>query len=194
MHYYYDDEVNRIRYIIMDSGTSNDALSEGGTPSRLQYQYDWLADVLNNTPIGYHIMVIAHQFWGTDKTDPDNRTIARTTQGDNVSKILNAYQNMETISGSDSVVSFDYDFTKSNGCPIIAMVSGHVHFDYTGKVNGIQQIVTVCDAVDHTGHYNVDMEAGTITEHAFDVIKVDKFTRTVKCFRVGAGEDRTFNY
>lgn len=194
LHYYYDDEINRIRYIVMDSGTSKDALSEGGTPTRLQYQYDWLADVLINTPIGYHIMVIAHQFWSTDKTDPDNRTIASTTQGDNVSKILNAYQNMETISGSDSVVSFNYDFTESNGCPIIAMVSGHVHFDYTGKVNGIQQIVTVCDAVDHAQHYNVDMEAGTITEHAFDVIKVDKFTRTVRCFRIGAGEDRIFTY
>ena len=74
------------------------------------------------------------------------------------------------------------------------MVSGHVHFDYTGAINGIQQIVTTCDAIDHTSHWGVEMTAGTVTEHAFDIIKVDKFTRTVRCFRVGAGKDRTFTY
>ena len=194
LHYYYDDVKNRIRYIIMDSGTSRDALSAGGTPTRLKFQYNWLAKVLEETPIGYHVMVFAHQFWA-DTTDAEgNKTILSTAQGDNVSKILNAYQNRQTISGTDEGVTYEYDFTQSNGCPIIAMVSGHVHFDYTGAINGIQQIVTTCDAIDHTSHWGVEMTAGTVTEHAFDVIKVDKFTRTVRCFRIGAGEDRTFTY
>ena len=194
LHYYYDDEKNRIRYIIMDSGTSKDALSAGGTPTRLKFQYNWLAKVLEETPIGYHVMVFAHQFWA-DTTDAEgNKTILSTAQGDNVSKILNAYQNRQTISGTDGELAYNYDFTQSNGCPIIAMVSGHVHFDYTGVVNGIPQIVTTCDAIDHTGHWGVEMTAGTVTEHAFDIIKVDKFTRTVRCFRIGAGKDRIFTY
>ena len=194
LHYYYDDEKNRIRYIIMDSGTSRDALSAGGTPTRLKYQYNWLAKVLEETPIGYHVMVFAHQFWA-DKVDAEgNKTILSTAQGDNVSKILNAYQNRQTISGTDGEITYNYDFTQSNGCPIIAMVSGHVHFDYTGAINGIPQIVTTCDAIDHTSHWGVEMTVGTVTEHAFDIIKVDKFTRTVRCFRVGAGEDRIFTY
>ena len=192
-HYYYDDKENRLRFIVMDSGTKNDALSNGGTPERLQYQYDWLAETLTDTPVGYHILVIAHQFWSSNKSGTV-ATIESTVQGDNISKILNAYQNGTTITGSDTVVSFNYDFSNANRCPIIGMLSGHIHFDNLSVVNGITQIVTTTDAIDKTSHFNISMTQGTTTEHSFDILKIDKFTRTVKLFRIGAGSDREFNY
>ena len=34
------------------------------------------------------------------------------------------------------------------------------------------------------------MALGTATEQAFDVIHIDTYNQTVKCTRVGAGEDR----
>ena len=197
LHYYFDDLHNKIRYIVLDSGTRLDLLPNGGSPSRLRYQYDWLADVLKATPIGYHILVIAHEFWEWDISDESNPTIAETNQGINVSRLLSAYENGTTVhigATTEAGNTYNYDFSEGNKCPIIAMLSGHVHLDYLGEKNGIVNITTICDAVDHTVHAGTEMTAGTISEHAFDVLKIDKSARKVRIFRIGAGNDREFSY
>ena len=36
--------------------------------------------------------------------------------------------------------------------------------------------------------------AGTITECAFDAVNINYATKTIKCIRIGRGENRTISY
>lgn len=191
LHYYFDDAEEKIRYIVLDTGTRYDQLSQGGNVVRLRYQYNWLCDVLNNTPSGYVIMLFGHKFTSID----NEKNVTLTAQAENVTVILSAYMSAGTVNISDNDVTCAYNFANGQRCSVIGMVSGDIHMDYLGKINGINQIVTTCDAADHTTwHDAYDRTIGTRGEHAFDVIKIDKNKRVVRLFRIGAGEDRKIAY
>lgn len=190
LHYYFDDAEEKIRYIVLDTGTQYDQLNQGGNVVRLRYQYNWLCKVLDETPSGYIIMLFGHKF-----TSINNKNVTLTPQAKNVTVILNAYMNAGTFNIVDDDVTCTYDFANGKRCTIVGMVSGDIHMDYIGKINGINQIVTTCDAADHTTWGDAyDRTIGTKGEHAFDIIKIDKSKRVVRLFRIGAGNDRKIVY
>lgn len=66
LHYYVDDEKQKIRYIVLTSGESThtvlvDVFGTGmGTSYQSLLELGWLADTLNSVPSGYDVVVMLH--------------------------------------------------------------------------------------------------------------------------------------
>jgi hypothetical protein len=89
----------------------------------------------------------------------------------------------------------------SGGGNVIALLSGHIHYDTITKVNDVNYIQILNDGLYEKNfftRFNVEMPEtrvlGTTKECAFDVAIVNQTTRHVDLFRVGAGKDRSFDY
>lgn len=118
--------------------------------------------------------------------------------------IINAYCNRTTFSGSytggidgwsNSVV--DVDFIDAKG-EIIAMFAGHVHGDSVDTQTMACPVITILSsgaAPNEPYAENVPQRiTGTDTETSFDVVTINKRTRTIYLTRIGAGEDRVIRY
>ena len=88
-----------------------------------------------------------------------------------------------------------FDNAKNNGKDIIAIFSGHAHYDAIWHTEGgIPIIVTTCDKNGAWISNGTDMEpwlteqriTGTINEQAFDVVLIDKKQRKIIAVRIGA--------
>ena len=64
MHYYTDDDVNKIRYIILDTGgmgvTQNAEFSQLGYCDIIFTELGWFAETLGTVPSGYDVIVAGH--------------------------------------------------------------------------------------------------------------------------------------
>ena len=198
LHYYYDDTKNGIRYIILDTGTTHDLNLDGGTPGRVRFQYEWLKNVLLNTPNGYHVITFGHEWFKSNGEIPE-----LSEYSIEVAKILKASENKTTVSGTIARVDADgnktytpynFDFSSANDIKIIGLFCGHNHRDYMVKSNDVNIVMITCDAYKNTNNYSSPMSINTITEQAIDVISIDKNNKKCYLTRIGAGEDREFNY
>ena len=84
-----------------------------------------------------------------------------------------------------------------------AIFGGHVHIDCDFKTpGGIPIIITDTDSSqtfmtyidEDSGDAVKNYSAGTITECAFDAVNINYATKTIKCIRIGRGENRTISY
>lgn len=193
LHYFFDDTEKKIRVIVLDTGTTHDLIGNGGTPGRMRFQYDWLANVLMNTEKDYNVFVFCHQIYGS--YDSTNARPTITGYGEWLSLILNGARTKAQVSFTDySGKQYNYDFANCKNINIIGMFCGHSHMDYYEKVNNINSILTTCDAYNATHTHGPNMTQGTITEQAIDVISLDEGNRKCYIERIGAGESREFNY
>ena len=75
------------------------------------------------------------------------------------------------------------------------MIGGHSHADIAFEADsennpaGIPIIVTDTDS-----WRNHDKTGASINSQCFDVVTVDYENKTVKCVRIGRGNDRSFSY
>lgn len=78
---------------------------------------------------------------------------------------------------------------------IIAVFTGHMHRDNVVTGDLPCPIVTITCAI-NTPYDGTTAErvAGTDKETAFDVVSINKATKTIKCIRIGAGSDREVVY
>ncbi|MBR2152587.1 MAG: hypothetical protein IJ944_04805, partial [Clostridia bacterium] len=115
--------------------------------------------------------------------------------------IINAYNNKSTFSGSytkgvngwsNSTVSVDFSGAKGE---IIAMFTGHVHQDLIDTKTLKCPLITIISA---GAEVNVgeapERKFLTDTETSFDVVTINRKTRTIHLTRVGGGKDRKVNY
>ncbi len=138
----------------------------------LSYRYNeaeqraWLKERLTELETGWTVLVIPHYLF-------DSTTDVIHTHGQYLINDINA-------------VYADMNAT------LIGVLAGHTHVDYstTEAVNGYHLITTTCDAC--TGA--PAKTAGTVTEQAFDVIHIDTANRKLYATRIGAGEDRQWDY
>jgi len=88
-----------------------------------------------------------------------------------------------------------FDNARNNGKDIIAIFSGHAHYDAVWHTEGgIPIIVTTCDKNSPWIKNGTDMEpwlteqriSGTINEQAFDVVIIDRKTKKITSVRIGA--------
>lgn len=77
---------------------------------------------------------------------------------------------------------------------IAAVIVGHVHSDQDTTLDGINIISTTCDCIATNKYGGPTMTAGTDTEEAFDIVQIDTENQKLYFTRVGAGQDRTFDY
>jgi hypothetical protein len=144
-------------------------------------------------PDGYNAILFAHV--------PPNVTY--TVDKAQFIGIVNAYNNKTTYNGIYNGVAgwtsnnIAVDFTKATG-EIIAMFAGHVHGDSIDITTMSCPILTIlsagASANDPYKESAPTRKFGTDTETSFDIVTINKNTRTIHCTRVGAGSDRETFY
>ena len=202
-YYYIDNMTQKVRFIILNSHFAGEyAENENGWAVNDRFaiscygqeQLDWLANVALDMPEGYGAMIAAHV--------PPN--IEYTVDKAQLIGIVNAYCNKTAFSGSYtegvdgwSNSTVEVDFTEAKG-EIIAMFSGHVHGDSIDVETMVCPIITILSAGATANEPYVEnaplRNFGTDTETSFDVVTINRRTRTIYLIRVGAGDDRTIQY
>ena len=222
MHYHYDDDEQKIRYIVLDSGdcglTTKYTLGNALWTAIMPTQFDWLYDTLVSTPDGYDIAVVAHML--SNYTDGSNgnleiyRILSAFRGGYKISLNANANNdNMRILVGD---ANKEYDFSNVNFEGNVFTMSGHWHLDrsfvwYTdgkGKYKTNQEYRYTDpledDAIFYIGLNNDCLEPnaddgdpvmtkGTDTENSFTIVTLTDDGEIILT-RIGAGEDRKFSY
>lgn len=186
MYYYRDNTAQKIRYVFVNTEESiNNNVAWGVQAKISQEQADWLVNTALNVPTGYQIFVVGHV-----PIHPDLSSYSSNL--DILRKIFEAINNKTSLSfdtGYGTVVN--HDFTNTN-TKVIAYLAGHCHKDSSKSDNGLLHITTGCDA-----HYSDDVWTRvpqTTSEQLFDVFFIDTENSKINTVRIGAGNDRSFDY
>ena len=143
LHYYVDDNVNKMRYINLVTGTTNSGIIKKifglSNSSELLLQFDWLYDALMSVPSDYDVVLCGHAMitWGATASPESDQVksyclkicemlSALKTKGSctvNNDK-TNAYLTSYYTSGNH-----DYDFSNANDIGTIVVLGGDTHWD-----------------------------------------------------------------
>lgn len=212
MHYYWDDEVNKIRYFVLNTGNTYQPLSASlngaSGNAEIYLQIPYLYNAIMSLTDGWSLMVLGHQFFNDNSNDPI--PAARS-----VARMLNAAQLKTTCTlggNAYQYISNTWDLTACKNIKIIGMWCGHDHSDgscvFTGTdtsstfvagatdasaLGSMLLVKTTTDAI-NTTHTGTTMTEGTTTEQAFDVIGIDTQNKTINTVRIGAGSNRLFKF
>ena len=186
MYYYRDNKANKIRYVFVNTEEEINVGSSWGVQAKVsQSQADWLIDTALNVPDGYQIFVVGHV-----PIHPSQPSYSSSL--DVLRKIFEAVNNKANLSfdtGYGTVVNHDFSNTNTK---VIAYLAGHCHKDTNVTDNGLLHITTGCDA--HYGDDKWSRTPQTTSEQLFDIFFIDKENSKISTVRIGAGEDRSFNY
>lgn len=172
--YYIDNAITQVRTVYL-------ACTYGGNLT--EDQILWMADVLENTPSGYALVVVSH--------------ISLTAEGEYIGRFQNVADMLDALKSKSTYTytresdpswtrSFDYSGTNVTVCGVI---SGHIHLDigvYTD--GGVPIICTVCDRGPRSTSsvaYMAAREYGTIKEQAIDVVQIDIDNGKIYTTRIG---------
>lgn len=166
-YFYFDDNLKKTRYIGLSAYGyfRNDACESGYTSEQLL----WLNNIALQVDMDWTIIVFTHTLFCADAV---------------TDKLY------ETPSGALEIIDV-IDNYKGPG-RIACVLMGHSHRDriHLGKT-GIPYIISSSDR--HASHYyngisdiNVERVVGTLSEHHFEVVVVDKEKREVKLLSIGA--------
>lgn len=172
-YYYYDNKAQKIRYIFTDSIYSSEDSGSSVTSTK---QLNWVKDKINELDSSWVTFIIHHGLWTAGKT----ATLDLNADGIAVIGAIDAAYQTST-------------------CEIGGIIVGHVHRDIAGtSTNGYPYIGTTCDANGAQASYDIVTPTRTVnttTESAFDVVIINRNTRSIKFFRVGTcGTDRSFSW
>lgn len=163
MHYYYVENVQqKIRYIVLNP------FRREGNNQTLTIGYDndqivWFSNVALNVPDDWDVIVFTHYL----------RTTSLITTGSEIESAIDTF-NADT----------------SRDGKILAVFQGHTHWDGVYHTSGgVPVITTTCDKYDISNEPELAQEVrtlGTINEHVFDVVVLDRDTKKFTCVRIGA--------
>ncbi|MBM6602815.1 BppU family phage baseplate upper protein [Pediococcus acidilactici] len=206
-YFYKDFPEKKIRLIGLDSYDLPEGANEDGTlkfnrfliSGFQQAQLNWLANTALQVTEGTTVVIVMHHpVDGTLASDP------RVVNHDVLFQILSDFAGGKTnsVSGKNSNVPVNVNYTFSGAGTIAAVLSGHYHIDGNNTMNGINFIQSRCSLT--VGDNMINKKRwdyfGTKLEDAFDVVSIDTTAKTVDLKRVGAGSEdarfatRHFNY
>ncbi|MBO7734127.1 MAG: hypothetical protein J6S67_16305, partial [Methanobrevibacter sp.] len=170
-YYYVDNDVQKIRYIILDWGSNvHNPWDDGGL------QAAFLKAKLTELSSEWSVIIFSHGALAKDSVNDEPYVDARSQY---------------MFDAIDDV----YD---SLNCTLIAVIAGHQHRDMSKIMpKGYNVIVTTCDSSGANAAYDWNdpiRENGTTNECAFDVVQVDKTNRKIYYTRIGSGTNREFSY
>jgi UDP-2,3-diacylglucosamine pyrophosphatase LpxH len=167
-HYYFVDNVQqKIRYIILNTFSRD----EGSTTLNVGYDADqitWFSTTALELPSDeWDVLVFTHYL--------------RTTS------VVSGGADIES-----AIASFNADQTHAG--KILAVIQGHTHWDAVyHTVSGVPVITTTCDKWDLSNESNTIpeegiayRESGSIKEQAFDVMILNRASKTITAVRIGA--------
>lgn len=188
-YYYFDNPSQKIRYYILDGhwpdATNGEIIDNRGVNTNYVEQLNWLESTALELEAGWSIVVMQHIVYGLATYSGHTVISAEITDIGNM-----------LISKLDAMAD------NANAPTIIGVICGHAHYDWhTYSVKGYPIVVSDCDtnsgadesigaAAGIGGYYQI----GTIQEHAFDIVNIDKTRRKLYFTRIGRGSDREFNY
>ena len=185
---YYDDADSKVRYVNL---CGYDINYDGWNGNRIsQKQLDWLAEVLEDVAQktdSNEWVVVPFIHHGSN-----SQSYGLTTNYEYVTGMLNAAKNGTSYiveNGGVTGEPINLNVTFSNEVIVPCILCGHRHTDDMQVIDNVNCIVTTSDAYGNHGGVR-----GTVTEQAFDIVVINKLSRTIVMKRIGSGNDRTFNY
>ena len=179
--YYIDCPSEKTRYLYLSYLTTNqtDMLSQG----------QFIVDSIKDVKEGWHIVAIAHRWF--QYTSSSNPTVGSTpTYETEILNIFDAYNSRATTSASNYF--YAQDFTNCVG-KVEFCIGGHIHVDYDfTSTNGIPVIITASDTNQEraSGEDEDCGEVGTITEQAVYAIVADYEGGKINVIGIGRGGSR----
>jgi phage minor structural protein len=199
---YKDFPAQKIRVICLNSYDNPYITNPDGTnkyPSMWksafrQNQLNWLANTALKLPdSSWGVLIFTHApLKGTFNSDDQ-------VNSDILYGILSAFMSGSTYSGTSSItdytVNVSCDFRSQGPGELIAVISGHVHYDSSMTKNGILFIQTLDSLArnDFPGKMP-DRPLVSLEEDAWDVFTIDRANRKIYATRFGAGSSREFSY
>lgn len=207
-YYYFDNTIEKIRYIVVDTSDSVNAHYEGLSNVVIwvsDAQAKWFAEqAMLTTPAGYNIVVFAHCPLAKVACYGTYWNKASVIRLKNIMFAANAKSEItvnKTDSGASGTVG-TYDFS-SFTAKVLAVISGHVHCDEQTYERGILFYTSAADYATQDqlkagveNAFNAPIQnkvRNTVTEDLLNVITLDTHANILDVFRVGAGYDRKFN-
>lgn len=164
--FWYDNGSCKTRYICIDTG-------EDDIDYRHFTNFSKLYDVIMDTPSGWSVIIVAH-------------IVTYGVFTDEVEPFLDAY--------NSKGVYDTFNFANAKGF-VQMCIGGHTHVDSNHfTTGGIPVIVTSCDGRNTNASETHPYVADSANNQCVDVVTVDYVGKTVKCVRIGHGENRTISY
>ena len=199
-YFYADSVAYKTRLVVMNLyDVPSDEVNEDGSAKynkmgivgMRQAQLEWFANVALNVPSpDWTVVLCTH-------TAPSSAESIRNA--DVVLGLINAYRN-----GTKFEISTEHDYPDYNvtisadytgrGGEFAAWVSGHTHYDKVAVVEGTLCTSIMSDWNHQCEKLTIQRTTGTTNEHAIDVYTIDPEKHKLYVVRIGAGEDREFDY
>lgn len=165
MYYYYDNEVQKIRYIFADSVWGYGKYA-GTAYQTSEEQVKWIQDRITELAADWTALVVKHHVWDWNTLGTLN------VEGTIIKNALDAI----------------YD---TAACKIAGVYAGHAHNDHLMTTDkGYIIVTTKGDNIQISG-----WKSGGLKEQCFDVVSFNPTTKTFKTIRIGTnGVNREFSY
>lgn len=168
-YYYFDDTREKTRYICLDTAyESAYALSTA--------QETFIKETLKSTPENYHIVVLAHIWYGPDYDQYSVRPIPITGMSETAKSVSTILDNYNTRTGEFADCKAKVEFC----------IGGHVHRDYVDKTTGGIPII-LCECAGLGWRGATAAVVGTITETAVSGVIANYDNDKISVIRVGRG-------
>lgn len=157
-------------------------------------QLNWLANTALKLPDNsWGVLIFTHApLQGSFNSDPQ-------INSDIMYGILNAFKNGTSYTGNGTTTGYtcnvSCNFTSQGKGEVIAVISGHIHYDSSMTKNGMLLIQTLDSLArnDFAGKMP-DRPLISLEEDAWDVFTIDRSKRKIYATRFGAGNSREFSY
>lgn len=203
---YYDDKNRKIRFILINSVDDPEGNTEQYVKGISNEQLNFVADALKiNEPNWGIVFVSHHALQDNIVLNPDGSSdeyITPSHGGTPLMGVINAFINKTTYSYSNIDGEWAYDvsvdYTNNGSNEVIAMFSGHSHADRSTVVNGYVMMATSSAGISVSGKNpdgtSIVKQQYTSTETSWDIITIDRTTKTVYADRFGGGSSRSIVY
>lgn len=208
---YMDFEDRRIRCIFLATSMYLD-YSGRGTTSLQWAQVQWLADVLNATEDGWHVLAFAHYSPYDEAYQPSKNYVSSKQYGA-VIGLLDAFNKHTAYQFSyETDISLHVDFTEKPNARTVGLFTGHGHYDRVVKDNSYVSayalsypiVMTACARLEQETEIPDDNADGvvdadvvtparttkTVTQDLWDTLVYRPDENKIYMLRFGAGEDR----
>ncbi len=205
-YFYVDNHRSKVRLIAMNPyDVPSDEVNEDGSakynkmrlPGYRQVQLEWFAkEALDVPSTDWTVVLCTHSNPATKILESDY--LCRNE--DVVLQIIKAYREgipCKAVTVFDDIPDYNIDLAcdfTGRGGEFAVWVSGHTHIDLQCVVDG-----TLCTSIvsdwNHQGRgLPFQRTGGTFREHAFDIFTIDTEKHKLYVTRVGAGDDREYDY
>lgn len=162
LYYFRDNRSLNLRYIFLDSEKINDPYKDD--------QMRWLKDRMTELPNTWSIVIFTHSLFSIKKPK------------ENIHPGYDARGQLLI----DALTSIHPDAL------LVALISGHCHYDYSTNIHGFWEISTTCDSRQECG--GLPETLGTTNEQAFDIFTIDLDNKALTATRIGRGNSRKWEY